>query len=252
MLEDFLKSAQTHVSERFSSPLMGSFVIAWSLWNYKFLVVLLSSASVSQTFKLIDTLVFPETQTLLVRGLLLPALSAAAYIFLYPYPAKVVYEFTRKRQKEINDIRRRIEDETPLTIEESRKIRSEVIRIENEHSQELDRKNRDIERLKAEVASLRSNAPETPTSPPAMANEGVLELTQLALLRLIERLKGKGPEKMLIQQSSEPQVKVEFDLGELVNHGLLTKKYSSPVRDYIYEFTHEGRSRLLQHRNEEA
>ncbi|HEY8095736.1 MAG TPA: hypothetical protein VIE65_06515, partial [Methylobacter sp.] len=47
-----------------------------------------------------------------------------------------VYAFTRNRQKEIHDIRRRIEDQTPLTIEESRKIRSDAIRKEDEHSQE--------------------------------------------------------------------------------------------------------------------
>jgi hypothetical protein len=213
--------------------------------------VLFSAASVQDTFKLIDTLIFPDHFTLIVRGVLLPALTAAAYIFLYPYPAKIVFEFTRNWQKEINDIRRRIENETPLTLEESRKIRSEVIRIEDKHSSEIDRKNRDIDRLKEEVASLRSSSFQSEVNSTSK-DEGLLEATQFSILQHVERLKSKAPEKTLIQKSPEPQVKVEFDLEVLVQRQFLTRTYSYEVGDYIYGFTHEGRSYLLKHRDEKA
>jgi len=118
MVDEILKSAKAQISERIASPLIGSFVISWCLWNYKFLVILFSSASVSQTFALIDKIAFPTFWALVLNGILLPILTAVAYIFAYPYPAKYVYEFTRRRQKEINEVRQRIEDETLLTIEE--------------------------------------------------------------------------------------------------------------------------------------
>ena len=104
--------------------------------------------SVTEKFHLIDTLAFPYWYSLGLNGILVPALTAAAYICLYPYPAKFVYAFTRNRQKEINDIRRLIENQTPLTLEESCKIRADAIRKDDEHSQEIDLKNQEIGRPK--------------------------------------------------------------------------------------------------------
>lgn len=251
MFDEIIKSAQTQISERLASPLIGSFVISWCLWNYKFLVILFSAASVSQTFRLVDSVAFPDISSLLVKGIFLPALTSAAYIFAYPYPAKFVYEFTRRRQKDINDIRRRIDDETPLTLEESRKIRSDLLRIGIEHEQELDRKNIEIERLKAEVGLLRSSTEQTNSKSP---NETplTLEPTQLAILRLVEQLKGVAPESTILAKSAQSKVKTEFDLGELVRMKLLKKEYDGRQSGYYYEFTHAGRGVLLAHKSEEA
>lgn len=211
-------------------------------------MILFSAASVTQTFKLIDTLVFPDHLTLLLRGFVLPALTSAIYIFLYPYPAKFVFGFTRRRQKEINNLRSQIENETPLTLEESRKIRAEVAQIENDHSQELDHNSREIDRLKNEINELRS-AP-TETSVKASAEPSItLEPTQLELLRMVEKFKGNAPEKSLIIESKESQVKTEYDLGELVDNKLLTRTYDNNEDDYVFKFTHTGRSYLLTHGN---
>jgi hypothetical protein len=249
MLEEIIKSAKSHIYERLFSPIMGSFVVAWSLWNYKFLVILFSSASITQTFKMIDTLAFPNSSALFLRGFLFPALTAAVYIFLYPYPAKFVFGFTRRRQKEINDLRRTIEDETPLTLEESRKIRAVVAQIENEHSQEIDRKNREIDRLKSEIDGLSS--PPIESSPKTSLEPSLaLDPRQLAMLRLIEKLMGRAPESVLLEKSKHSKVKNEYDLGELVNFGLLTRKYDAAEQDYVFEFTHKGRTYLVTHSNE--
>ena len=148
MVDEIVKSAKAQLSERIASPLIGSFAISWCLWNYKFLVILFSYASVSHTFVLVDTIVFPSIWLLIFNGVLFPAATTFAYIFVYPYPAKYVYEFTRHRQKEINEVRQRIEDETLLTIEESRKIRAEVIQTEKAHQEIVDRLNGEISRLK--------------------------------------------------------------------------------------------------------
>jgi hypothetical protein len=246
MLAEIIKSAQMQVKERISSPLMGSFIVSWCLWNYKFLVILFSTASVLQTFKLIDTVAFPNVSSLFLQGFLFPTLTAATYIFIYPYPAKYVYEFTRNRQKEINYIRQRIEDETPLTLEESREIQSEILRREDEHTQEIDRKNAEIKRLKVEVARYHAST-EKGADSPNMKSTITLEPTQLELLRKVEAYQGKAQEKMLISTSAESQVKTEYDLGELVQAGLLTRSLNRTIGDFIYQFSHEGRSYLLNH-----
>jgi hypothetical protein len=57
MVNEIVKSAKAQLSERIASPLIGSFVISWCLWNYKFLVILFSASAfmwpVRETFSLV-------------------------------------------------------------------------------------------------------------------------------------------------------------------------------------------------------
>lgn len=244
MLEQIFGSIRGQIDERLSNPLAGSFLISWCLWNYKFFVILFSSESVLKTFELIEIIVFPDIKTMLIKGLLYPAITSAAYIFIYPYPAKYVYEFSRKRQREIAEIKRRIEEETPLTIAESRQIRAELARVESEHTEQLDKKDREIERLKTQLSNYESAKTNDPPKAP-LKKQTTIENSQLELLRFVEKYDGKAPEKALLKESKNSQVKTEFDLGELVNKGLLERNYRSGIRDYLYTFTQAGRSCLL-------
>lgn len=245
MVDEILESTKTQIRERIASPLIGSFSISWCLWNYKFLVILFSSASVSRTFSLIDTIAFPNYWSLILRGVLLPTLTAVAYIFAYPYPAKYIYEFTRRRQKEINEIRQRIEDETLLTIEESRKIRAEAFQAEKAHQEIVDRLNNEISRLKREMTTAQIEpSPEQPNT--NNSSKQALTPTQIELLKLLEKAGGKQREGNLISASKESKVKTEFDLGELVKLELIKKRYDQMAGAYTYEFLHEGRRTLLE------
>ncbi len=244
MVDEIVKSAKAQLSERIASPLIGSFAISWCLWNYKFIVILFSAASVSQTFALIDTIVFSTTWSLILNGALLPAATTFAYIFVYPYPAKFVYEFTRRRQKEINEVRQRIEDETLLTIEESRKIRAEVLQTEKAHQEIVDRLNGEISRLKLEMTNGQT---EPPPAPPIKgdSSQRAVTPTQLALLKLLEKAGGKMNDDILMKSSKESKVKTEFDLGELVKLELIKRRNDMRTGEITYEFLHEGRRTLL-------
>ena len=253
MLDELLKSAKESLMERLASPLLGSFALSWCLWNYKFLVVLFSNASVPTTFKLVDSIAFPDTYTLLIRGFLLPALTAAAYIFVYPYPAKFIYGFTRRRQREVNELRKQIENETPLTLQESRTIRAEIFQLEKKNQETIDRLNGEITRLNLELQSARLPPPEKEAVlPNDRPKREALSLTQLALLQSLEQAGGKALESYLTRKSAEPKVKTEFDIGELEGRGLLHKNYDRQESQYTYEFTHEGRRAFLEHTQHET
>ncbi len=45
MLEEFSKTVKAQLYERANSPLIGSFLIAWCIWNHRFIMVLLSELS---------------------------------------------------------------------------------------------------------------------------------------------------------------------------------------------------------------
>jgi hypothetical protein len=245
MIDDLLKSAKETLAERLASPLLGGFAAAWCLWNYKFLVVLFSAAGVSQTFKLIETIAFPDTWSLVMRGTLYPLASALLYVFVYPYPARFVYAFTLKRQREVNQIKRQIEEETLLTLEQSRTLRAEYFELERKNQENIDRLNSEISRLSAALDQAQKESQSGPDLPPAERLYGALEPAQLALLQRLEKHGGKAAQEELIKASTEPKVKAEFDLGELERRKLIRKDYDQSLHSYTFEFTHEGRRVLL-------
>lgn len=118
------KSFGDVVAERFSNPLITSFVVAWSLWNYKFFVILFSNASIRETFRLIAEVRFPDTYAWFLNGFFWPLVFTAIYIFFLPYPSRVVYRFWKTSQKRTNDIKQQIENQALLTLEESRELRA--------------------------------------------------------------------------------------------------------------------------------
>jgi hypothetical protein len=245
MIDELLKSAKETLAERLASPLLGGFAVAWCFWNYKFLVILFSAAGVSQTFKLIDTVAFPDSWSLVTRGGVYPLVSALLYVFAYPYPARIVYTFTLKRQREVNQIRRQIEEETLLTLEQSRTLRAEYVQLERKNQGSVDRLNTEISRLSAALDQVQRESEGGTHLAPAERLYAALEPTQLSLLQLLEKRGGKVPEAELIKGSTESRVKAEFDLGELERRNLIHKNFDQDLRVYTFQFTHEGRRALL-------
>ncbi len=243
MLDELLKSARQQIVDRMSSPLLGSFAVAWCLWNYKFLVILFSAASVTKTFELIETLVFPDLHSVLLRGFVFPTVTAIAYIFLYPYPARFVFGFTQRRQREINQLRQQIEDETLLTSEESRRIRNQVVAVEAAHRKEVDRLNEEVTKLRDALESATSPSAKQDARDARSTASGQHALTrgQAELMGFLFRDGGKGVDLDRVRtQVKQPTVELDFNLGELEQRNLIEK--SIDERDDVYlSFTHEGR-----------
>lgn len=244
MLDEISKALREQITERLASPLAGSFVIAWCLWNYKFLVILFSAASVSSTFELIDKVAFPDFATIALRGILFPAITAVAYIFLYPYPAKYVFGFTLRRQRENNELRQQIEKETLLSVEDSRLIRAAIVATEEKHRLELDKLNAEINRLHAQLDG-EMNDSEGSAKGSSIDDFTPVVSSQLLLLRLLESGGGKMSEQAILSKAEGTKVHTEFDLGELVRMKLISKRYDQGMGDFAYEFTHEGRRTLI-------
>ncbi len=150
MYSEAVKSVRAHLYERSVSPLMGSFIVSWVVFNYKFILLVFSGIPVVEKLALIDSTIFSTSYDIYLQGFLFPFGMSLVYLFGYPYPAKFVFRFTRNRQKEISDIKKEIEEETLLTVEESRLIRRELYKIEEELQQSITRKDSEIEGLRKE------------------------------------------------------------------------------------------------------
>ena len=147
-MEEFVKSLKAHLYERTTSPLFGTFVVSWVVWNYKFVMIVFSSMNVLAKFDFIENQLYPDWLSIAIFGIGLPLATSAIFIFGYPYPARFVYSFVRRRKKELLEERQKIEDETPLTREESRKIRRDIARLQLEFEKELEREQAENTRLR--------------------------------------------------------------------------------------------------------
>jgi hypothetical protein len=248
MLSDLLESAKTNLIERLSSPVLGSFAAAWCAWNYRFLVILFSDASVSQTFHLIDTVAFPDKSSILLRGTLFPLISAFAYVFLYPYPARFIYEFTLRRQREVNSSRQAIADETPLTLEESRRIRAEFVDRERKNQQVVFSLNEEISALRAQLDNKSQEL--TPLESDSGTDDESIPLSssELDVLRKIEEYGGEAMESQIINLAGRDKTHVQFDIGELDQKKLISRLHLRTKQDWRLSLTHFGRKALLESR----
>jgi len=249
-MNDLLKSIKAHLYEKATSPLFGIFAISWALWNYKFILVLISSMKVADKLAYISEHFFVDISSSLLTGMLYPILTTVLVIFVYPYPAKFVYEFSRKKQKELREIKQTIEDETPLTVEESRKIRRELIELELKYEKELEYRTTENKRLKEMIDELNSDIPSAPSSEQNATNvnsshEKPDNVTheQFDLLLFISSQKELIKEIEILEHAKTDHVKTKYNLGELV--GLKLAKIHYPNGIAAYEVTHAGRKALV-------
>lgn len=247
MFDEILKSIRSQLYERAVSPLFGSVLISWGIWNYKFVLLVFSGIAITEKYRLIDEVLFSNWQQIYLRGALYPILTAIFYIFVYPYPAKYVFEFSRNRQKEINDIKHKIEEETLLTVKESRAIRGEIFTLEEEHQKEVKRKDNEINRLKEELGNASGSVEHVGSDSADEFPEKDDDLTdaQAQMLKEIGESDSAVSERSIVSQASSGHVKAKYDLGELENLGYLKKDYHSGISDYTYVLTHKGRAFLV-------
>lgn len=257
MLDDLAKTVKAQLYERVSSPLLGAFAISWLAWNYRFMLVLVSSMPVAEKFAYIDSNIFNSYQNIFLHGTLYPLLTTLSLIFIYPFPAKFVYEYWRTRQRELKEIQQRIDDETPLTREEARELRHETLNARLEFEQELERKSAEITRLKETIKELGPREKADVDRPPKkQAKPAPLKTTetnseldedQVQILRKIAESEKGLPERRLISSSGNDKVLAEYNLGELQAKGYASRDYDNEHRDYVLKATHPGRSYLVNY-----
>lgn len=245
--EEIVASAKQSISEKLSSPLIAGFLFSWVFWNWKFAVIVFSNNTVTKTFELIEIYSFSDWYAVLLRGLLLPLISALFYIFAYPYPAKYIYGYTLKKQREVDQLKQIINDETPLTIEESQRLRAEYVEYERKNSQQLAELNDEIARLKSSLDKYNKYEKEESKliESKAKSKELVLTDSQYMLLEIMSNKKLPMQESGLIVDSGLSRVKGEYDIGELLRMKLIDRGYDS-YGDPVIDFTHGGRGVLLK------
>lgn len=160
MIEDFTTAVKAQLYERVSSPLLSSFALSWCGWNYKFLLVVLSGMSSHEKIVYIDMNIFPSLWSVFIHGAALPLITSLFLIFLYPIPAEYIYKHVKIQQRRLKEIQQSIDDESPLSKEQARKIRREALESQLRYESEIDSKISENSRLKDLVSELQHKVDE--------------------------------------------------------------------------------------------
>ena len=244
MLSDTLKSVQSTIVSRLTSPLAGSFALAWAAWNYRFIVVLFSDATISRTFQLIDTLIYPDKWTFLSRTILYPALSGAAYIFLYPYPARFVYAFTQRRHKELADQQKQISGEALMSIEDARQLRSYLAKREQELLEEVDRLNR-IVSVSVSPTSEKKDETAAPAEQLSKVRTMPVSESQRAILMAIaDSADSRIYEDDIRKSLNVKKIEFDYDIHALYQRKFITREDLST--GLVLGLTQNGRAVVLE------
>jgi hypothetical protein len=156
-MEDILKSIRVQLYERAVSPLTGGFIIAWCLWNYRFFLVLFSELTLSEKIEWIDCDLYDSRQDAFYFVLLYPLLSTVFYLFIYPYIARLVFKFVRKKQVEMINDKKEIDGKILVDEEEFQQFKKDVHSMEEEYRKESDNKDKEIQNRNEKIESLRDD-----------------------------------------------------------------------------------------------
>lgn len=161
MIKDFIETIKAKLYDFYYNPFLISVFISWLIINREYLLIYFSDSAIKTKLELLENYDFSlavslPNQTMHIPMffcLILPILLGLMYVYLYPLFAIRFYEYTLGRNKKLREAKQKIENETLLSIEESRMIRLEIIKMGEESKSKDDKISLLSEQLKKEDES---------------------------------------------------------------------------------------------------
>lgn len=126
-LRDLLTSAKTQLRDRLSNPIYGSFVLAWSILNFRLLLVLFGDGKWAEKISYIDTKLYPRWSDWAVYGYVIPLMAALLYVLVSPFANRAITKFLRLQHKATATMLLEIEGEIPISKPEAELLRKGLL-----------------------------------------------------------------------------------------------------------------------------
>lgn len=148
-LKDLWASLIAGMRERTTNPLTVAFILSWSLWNYKFFVVILGNDPTTERLKTLGEIYPLARDTYMGGALLYPAISALLYVFIYPLIGMVAIWVYRKYQVTTANLVKNAEKARTITPQE----RDALVRTHEKERKKLTDEN---EALSVQLTAIRA------------------------------------------------------------------------------------------------
>ena len=264
MIDDIIKDFKASLYERTASPLFVTFAASWSLWNYRLILAVLSSAELEMKLARLDKLVPIEWYERAWQFGIGPLATCLAFLFIYPFPARWVYQFWQTQQKILKETRQKIEDETPLTLAEARQIRTQFRELELRYKKDTDEKDASLNDLRTRL-SLVGAQPGTPGMTPVeplpldvmqeskrLSKEGTRSVlsarrrVMIDLMRQMEDNRNMATENRVVAKSGLARSEALLALDELQQEGFIECHFDTSEDENIYRLVQKGRKLALE------
>ncbi len=135
MPQDLPNTLKTVLYDRVSSPLFAAFFISILGSNAQAILVLFSDIPVFTKIHHLQYEIYKNWIDTACHLLVLPTISTLLIIYVYPWFANHVYRHTQNNRKNLIKIKVAIEDDTPLTNEQCRKIKQDMTDLDHKYSE---------------------------------------------------------------------------------------------------------------------
>ena len=154
MLDEIKKSLNSVLNERIISPLFGTFIFSWCVWNWKIIyLTLFVSEDIIQTNR-IDYIVKNYSDPWYLFWF--PLISTILLLVVYPFFSIGAYYISLRFKKWKITIRNIQENKQVLTIEESIELREEIRNQEIKFDELLKGKDKEIEKQKSIIENYKN------------------------------------------------------------------------------------------------
>lgn len=252
-MDDLLKSLKAQLYDRVASPLLSSFLISWVLWNHRLFVVLTTSdLKLQDKFDYVDNTLYPTWMQIVGRGFAWPLLSALVLLLAYPFPGRWVYAYVRDQQNRLKQVQKQKDDESPMTREEEKELRTTLRKTLDDFDAELWKRDSQIKELKQDLEKERSrynelNAAWQQERTRTQQRDKLAEVSDLGyfMLRKIAANEGLYQQSLLLSEAGADVIQSKFQLDELERQGLIRRR--TTMEGDAFEAMPAGRTVLVAH-----
>ena len=144
MITELTNSIKAALYQRVSSPIYGTYIITWLIYNWKLsLPLIFSNKNFDLRFSDFKTGMLNEDLTLALGNLLYPLLITVSLLVIQPISQRFVYIYSEWNKSKGLKKRDEYASETMLTLEQSNELRASVKNIQQFNQDVI--KNKDIE-----------------------------------------------------------------------------------------------------------
>lgn len=257
MLDEITKSIKAELYSRATSPLMGSFIISWCIYNYKLIMLIASNEKVLEKYEIIDNTLYPQkclisacSDNIFIQSSLIPIIATLIFIYAYPIFAEPIFKYARGKQKNIANLKKKIDGDALLTVQQGRNLREEIDKLEESSEKEILRKDREIERLKDQLQETPITQETNINDPSSILenDDNDIETLKRQLIRELAKQNDWVADSIVHKALRGPSIESDYIIDALITNNLINSKNYTHTNGKAYRLTSKGRAYAVENR----
>jgi len=235
MIKEVTNSFKAALYQRVSSPLYGTYIFSWMLYNWKSLLpLLLGSKNIDERLRIFTASLNDTDGSFNYFTIIVPILMAALILLLQPVLQRFIFIYSEWNKSAGLKKRDEYNRETMLTLEQSNELRASVHKMHAFHQET-------IKNNEAEMAVLNNTAASKEKEFQTLSEQGSASI--LENLKLTNELSNNAEELVSVQSSLQTSIESyekslkskDVELAELNTSYLAVGKTNDGLLDIIHE-----------------